>query len=307
MSHSFDIRYLPHDKIDLSKWNDCIDRASNSLIYGYSYYLDHLAKHWDALVLGDYDAVMPLTWNRKYGIYYLYQPFLAAQLGVFGESINATTLEAFLQAIPSKFRYWDFYLNYQNTFPLQQYHLYQRKNLVLNLNKPYAELYNSYRENIQRNIRKAEQMGCKAVKNIDVKTVTGLAAEQMKGYSKESADNLHRFKELYQKLFERGQAGSYGITSAKNEVIASCIFIFSANRAYYILVGNHPDGRTVGASHYLIDAFIKEHAGKQMLLDFEGSDIRTLALFYSSFGATEENYAAIKLNRLPTFLKWLKK
>ena len=307
MNSGFNIHYLRHAEIDFSKWDNCIASASNGLIYGYSYYLNHMAKHWDALVAGDYDAVMPLTWNRKYGIYYLYQPFLTAQLGVFGASVNAAMLETFLQSIPSKFRYWDFYLNHQNTLPLNHYRLYQRKNLVLDLNRPYAELYNSYRENIQRNIRKADQLGCRAVKGIEVQKVIDLAIQQMKTHTKESADNVQRFTKLYHRLYEQQQAGSYGIMSAHNELVASCIFIYSHNRAYYILVGNHPDGRTVGASHYLIDAFIKDHAERNMLLDFEGSDIRNLAFFYSSFGAREENYAAIKLNRLPFFLKWLKK
>jgi hypothetical protein len=107
-------------------------------------------------------------------------------------------------------------------------------------------------------------------------------------------------------LHSRKQAITYGILSATDELIASCIFVFSHNRAYYILVGNHPDGRTIGASHSLIDAFIKDNASKKMLLDFEGSDIRNLAFFYSSFGAQEENYAAIKMNKLPFYLKWLK-
>jgi hypothetical protein len=66
-------------------------------------------------------------------------------------------------------------------------------------------------------------------------------------------------------------------------------------------VGNHPGGKAIGASHALIDAFIKDHAGKKMLLDFEGSDIPNLAFFYSSFGAVEEEYAALKMNRLPFF------
>jgi len=307
MSSSFKISYLPHNEIDFSKWDHCIDSASNSLIYGYSYYLDHMAKNWDALVLGNYDAVMPLAWNRKYGVYYLYQPFLTAQLGVFGNSINADMIEAFLQSIPTRFRYWDFYLNYQNIFPLSQYHLYQRKNLVLDLNASYEELYNNYRENIQRNIRKAEQMGCHAVKDVKVNQVVDLAATQMKTYSKESEEDLQRFDKLYHQLSERQQARSYGVLSEKNELVASCIFTFSGKRAYYILVGNHPDGKTVGASHFLIDAFIKDYANKDMILDFEGSDIRNLAFFYSGFGAKEENYAAIKLNRLPFFLKWLKK
>ena len=102
-------------------------------------------------------------------------------------------------------------------------------------------------------------------------------------------------------------ATSYGIRTSSGQLIASAAFFFSHERAYYILVGNHPNGKTSGASHALINTFIKDHAGQNVLLDFEGSDIRNLAFFYSSFGATEEKYAAIKLNRLPLYLRWLKK
>jgi hypothetical protein len=44
-----------------------------------------------------------------------------------------------------------------------------------------------------------------------------------------------------------------------------------------------------------------------MLLDFEGSDIPNLAFFYSSFGAVNQAYPALKINRLPFYLKWLKR
>jgi hypothetical protein len=306
MSGQYNIQYLTHQQIDKQKWNDCIDNSSNGLIYGYSFYLDHMAKHWDALVLNDYEAVMPLTWNKKYGIRYLYQPFLTAQLGVFGNIMNAEIVAAFLQAIPSKFKYWDFYLNQQNVFPLERFALYQRSNYVLSLNKPYQEIYNSYRENIQRNIKKAEQAGCMVQKGFDAEKVIELAIQQMKSQEKESADNVDRFRKLYQHLHAKQMATTYGIVSATNQLLASCVFFFSHNRTYYILVGNHPNGKTIGASHALIDAFIKDNAGKNMLLDFEGSDIPSLAHFYSSFGAINEIYAGIKLNRLPFYLKWLK-
>jgi len=88
--------------------------------------------------------------------------------------------------------------------------------------------------------------------------------------------------------------------------MASSVFFFSHNRAYYILVGNTVEGKSIGASHALIDAFIKGNAGKNLILDFEGSDIRNLALFYSGFGAREEIYPFLKINRLPFYLKWLK-
>lgn len=307
MNSIFPIRFVPYKEIDFTKWDNCITNASNGLIYGYSFYLDHMARQWDALVMNDYEAVMPLIWNRKYGINYIHQPFLTAQLGVFGKMINAELLETFLQAIPSRFQYWDFYLNHHNVFALKNFDLYQRKNYTLDLDKPYEVLYNNYRENIQRNIRKAEQLGCMPEKDFDVQKVIDLAVEQMKTYTKESSDNIDRFIKLYKHLHRRQQAVTYGILNAKKELVSSCVFIFSHNRAYYILVGNHPDGRTIGASHSLIDAFIKDHAGKKLLLDFEGSDIRNLAFFYSSFGANEEMYAGIKLNRLPFYLKWLKK
>lgn len=307
MSQSFHIRYLAHKEIDFRKWDHCIANASNGLIYGYSYYLDNMSRQWNALVYGDYEAVMPLTWHKKYGVAYLYQPFLAAQLGVFGNNITADLLQSFLDAVPSRYLYWDIYLNHKNLFPLERFSLYQRKNFVLSLRKSYAELYEQYRENTKRNIKKALQLGCKPAKDIPVEKVVELAVLQMRGYTKESTDNIERFKKLYDFLYERKQATCYGILSSKDELIASCVFFFSHNRAYYILVGNHPDGRTLGASHALIDAFIKDHAGQALLLDFEGSDIRNLAFFYSSFGATEENYSAVKLNRLPFYLKWLKK
>ena len=54
----------------------------------------------------------------------------------------------------------------------------------------------------------------------------------------------------------------------------------------------------IGASHALIDAFIKDHAGQNLILDFEGSDFRNLAFFYSRFGAKVEIYPAIKINTL---------
>jgi hypothetical protein len=300
------IKYLSRQQIDNGKWNNCIEKAPNGLIYAYSYYLDQMAVQWDALVTDDYEIVMPLTWNKKYGIYYLYQPFLTAQLGVFGKEITQDTVEQFLRAIPPKFRYWDIYLNHANVFNLQNFKLYQRSNYVLDLAKPYQEIYKEYRENIRRNIRKAEQAGCKLQKDFGVEKVIDLAWRQMKGYGKESKVNVERFSKLYKRLRTDQMAVTYGITLGET-LIASCVFFYSHNRAYYILVGNHPNGKTIGASHALIDAFIKDHAGKQLLLDFEGSDIRNLAFFYSSFGAVEEKFAGIRLNKLPFYLKWSKK
>ena len=295
--------YKQRKEIDDAKWNECLNEADNGLIYAYSFYLDAMADNWDALVLNDYEAVMPLPWRKKFGIYYLYQPPFIAQLGVFGKNIQSDLFENFLTHIPAKFKLWEFSFNHKNIFQLSNFNLYERINYVLPLNLAYQSLYEGFRENVKRNISKSVKYGCYVKTGIDINDIISLAKQQ----SNAAAEiDFEKFKQVYLALNEQSAAKAYGVFSNKNELLASCVFIFSHNRAYYILVGNHPNGRTLGASHALIDSFIKDHAGQNLLLDFEGSDIGNLAFFYSSFGATEEKYSAIKLNKLPWYIKWVK-
>lgn len=306
MSSNSPIKYLQQDQIDKEKWDACINNSSNALIYGYSFYLDTMAKHWDGLVLNDYEAVMPLTWNRKYGITYLYQPFSCALLGVFGKTVNATLTDAFLLQIPEKFRYWDINLNPGNDVGNTSFRVRQRKNFILDLNRPYANLYEGFSDNIKRNIKKAAQLNC-TINKPSLPEVLKLAKSQMDGFANVSTEDLDRFSKLFYLLETKHAAATYGIVAANGNLLSSCVFFLWQNRAYYILAGNHPDSKSTGASHALINAFIKDHAATNMILDFEGSDIPGLALFYSSFGSLEESYPAIKLNHLPAVLKLFKK
>jgi hypothetical protein len=303
MQHS--IQYLGRRQINKQQWDRCIDSAPNGLIYAYSDYLDAMADNWDALVLNDYEAVMPLPWRKKYGFYYLYQPAFVAQLGLFGNNISADLLLNFFHAIPKKFSYWDLSLNHGNLFDLKEFSLHQRSNFVLPLGKPYEIIWGQYRENIKRNVKKAKSLGCSVKTGVAIESVVELARQQVQ-QGQTIAKDFKNIATLYQQLQQQSKAVSYGVFSKYDELLASCALFFSHNRAYYILVGNHPNGRTLGASHALIDAFIRDHAGKDLLLDFEGSDLRNLAFFYSSFGALQENYAAVRFNRLPWYARWMK-
>ena len=299
------LQYLTHQQINKEQWDRCIHNASNGLIYAYSFYLDTMADNWDGLVLNDYEAVMPLPWRKKYGVHYLYHPAFVAQLGLFGNSVSADLLLYFLQSIPKKFRYWDLPLNHGNLFELKDYPLYHRSNFVLPLGKQYNGLFDQYRENIKRNIKKAKNYGCHIKKGVAVESIIDLAKQQVQ--QSETAENdFKNIAHLSRQLQQQAKAVSYGVFSQQDHLLASCVLFFSHNRAYYILVGNHPNGRTLGASHALIDAFIQDYAGQNLLLDFEGGDLRNLAFFYSSFGATEQRYAAVRLNRLPWYVRWMK-
>jgi hypothetical protein len=297
------ISYLPQANIDKQKWDHCIDNAGNGLIYAYSFYLDAMSKNWDALILDDYEIVMPLTWNKKYTIHYLYQPFFCAQLGIFGNNISSKIVKVFFENIPSKFKYWDFYLNKDNLFSLLSFPMYERSNYVLLLQNTYENLAANFARSHVRNIKRALKQGNMVKKNIPITDVISLAQVQTKKFSPITEKDYNNFSKLFEILKKKKMAVTYGVYSSNNQLTASCAYVFSHNRAYYILVGNHPDGRTSGASHLMIDHFIKEHAGENLILDFEGSNISSLAFFYKSFGSSLEKYPGIKMNKLPAIAK----
>src|ERR1017187_5657674 len=160
------ISHLPQANIDKQKWDHCIDNAGNGLIYAYSFYLDAMSKNWDALILDDYEMVMPLTWNKKYTIHYLYQPFFCAQLGIFGNNISSEIVKCFLENIPAKFKYWDFYLNKNNLFSLPSFPMNERSNYGLSLQNTYAVLSGNFAQSHLRNIKRALKQGNMVKKNI---------------------------------------------------------------------------------------------------------------------------------------------
>ncbi|HET7897087.1 MAG TPA: hypothetical protein VFL47_05445, partial [Flavisolibacter sp.] len=174
------IQYLRQHEIDKAAWDTCISEADNGLIYGYSFYLDAMTTHWDALVLNDYKTVMPLPWRKKGGLSYLYQPYAVAQLGVFGKNISPDLIEAFLRAVPKTFRYWDYTLNHHNQFYVEGFPFKIRMNYVLPLNTTYEALYKGYRENIRRNIKKSAGYGNKVVTNVGIDDIIALTHFQPK-------------------------------------------------------------------------------------------------------------------------------
>jgi hypothetical protein len=263
-----------------------------------------MCAHWDALVLNDYEAVMPIPKRKKWGFQYAYQPAFMASLGVFGTRITKEVYNEFIAAIPEKYKLIDVKMNYGNVFgdPQIPFH----KNFVLSLNQPYDALYNGYRDNTRRNIKKARQLNCRYAIKIPVEEVIKLARKQMDAISDFTDTDYVNFTRLYYFLQQQHKALTCGVYSSANELIASCVYFFSHNRAYYILAGNHADGKSQGASHYLVDRFIFDFAAKPLVLDFEGSDVDSLAFFYSGFGATYETYRTLWANRLPWYIKWIK-
>jgi hypothetical protein len=266
-----------------------------------------MAGKWDALVSDNYEYVLPLPFRKKYGIYYVYQPAFTAQLGVFGKQLSKEIVAAFIKAIPARFRLLEVNLNAGNDLYDDPSQSVTRFNFVLDCYKRYDEIRSGFRENILRNIKKATTYGLSYHKDIQLQEVFELSKQTMLSKTNLSEKDYEHFERLIKKMTPDGAVEIVGVRDKNLQLIASAVFLFSHQRAYYVMVGNHPNGKTLGASHFLISSFIEAHAGENLLLDFEGSDIPSLAFFYSSFGAIKETYPALRIYRLPWWARIIKK
>ncbi|MES2838584.1 MAG: hypothetical protein V4667_13730 [Bacteroidota bacterium] len=303
------IKYLKHNEIDKQKWNECILNSFNGIVYAYTHYLDVVCPNWEALVKDDYEMVMPLTWNKKYGKYYIYQPPFTQQLGVFSkEHLTEKIVEKFLLAIPKHFQFLEFNLNTYNKLSNKEYNSKAFLTHELDMISPYEFLYKSYSENTKRNLKKANHHQLKILNNCKVDEIINLfkknKGKEVKAFKPEHYVMLNK---LYNKFYKVGFAKAFAVCNSANEIIAGALFFFSNNKAIFLFSGNSTEGKEKAALFFLIDQFIKNHSEKNLTLDFEGSNNPTLARFYKSFGSKPITYLHVKKNDLPFYLKWLKK
>ena len=88
--------------------------------------------------------------------------------------------------------------------------------------------------------------------------------------------------------------------------MACAAFLIYNERVIFHLGTSNPKGKKIGAMHFLIDSIITQLAGKNLFIDFEGSEIDGIERFYKSFGAFKKPYFKYKENNLPILLSWLK-
>jgi hypothetical protein len=304
------IKYIGNKDIDYNQWDNCIRNAPNGNVYALSWYLDYICEGWDALVTEDYSCVMPLPSVRKFGTEMLLQPLFAQQHGVYGlRLVSQEVLAAFLDAIPAKYRYININLNKFNKPTGNGFAVRQHTNFELGLISPYSMISQRYNENTRRNIKKAEQN--KLTFTTDTCTPNQLIDLIGKNVQPGNVKMNENHFSTIRKIIANAQQKKYGEITAvydeHNELCAAAFFLFSHQKAMYMFAASTETGKELRAMFLLVDAFIKKYSEKNLILDFEGSNIEGLARFYGGFGAVPCLYPNIVRNRLPWILKLFKK
>jgi len=302
------IRYITHNELDKSKWDNCIETASNGIVFAYSWYLDAVCDNWDALVLNEYEAVFPITKKSKFGLNYFFNPIFALQLGVFSnQKITTGLVNQFLEAIPKKLKLVDIQLNFGNSVKNQLFEVSNKKCQFIDLSSSYEEISKKYSTNLKRNLSKAIKQNCEIVLSLETENVIKLFKENRGETLKEMKDE--QYKRLHSLLIELKQRklGKIYECWLEHELVASACFSITNDRIIYIKGGSTPKGREVGAMHMIMDEVIHLNSNSKFIFDFGGSSIEQVARFNHSFGATDYEYQRLYRNNLPFIVKLLKK
>ena len=300
------IKYLQHNEIDKIKWDKCIIHSYNGIIYAFSWYLDVISKNWEALIVGDYDMIFPIIPGKKFGINYLYQPLFLQQLGVFSyQKLNSDVVEKFLDAIPKKYKFYEINLNTFNKISSAKYQTTQRVTYEIDLICPYESLIKKYSTNTKRNIKKAKKNNLQIFKKLPVKEFIDFKQKNSIVKLKEEDYSVLRNIISISIFYTVGEL--YGVYNSENKLCAAAFFIKSHNKVIYLVSVSSEEGKQKRAMFFLIDSFIKKNSQKNLTLDFEGSNIESIARFFKGFGANPCYYQFVKKNNLPWFVKLFKK
>jgi len=271
-------------ELDIVKYNNCIAKAVNSRIYAFSWYLNCVTDNWDALVLNNYEAVMPLPKRKKLGLNYIYLPPWSQQLGVFSErKIDNEQIRMFLKAIPKKFILVDYFLNSGNR--IENKYTIKKDNYILSLNADFETIKKAYNKNRKR-------ISNKNYSDLEVKK-RGNRDSFLSFYKTQEMDfKTHKdtFEKLETLLKTENKAVNIWTVSRKGKLIAGLVWLKDKHRITYLAPVANKEAKDRNATTYLINELIKTHQNTNLILDFEGSMVEGVARFYKSFGTKKETY-----------------
>ena len=297
------IRYLTHNQIDTKRWDECIAQSPDGLVYAWSWYLNVVHPNWEALVEDDYEAVMPLTGGKKYGMNYLFQPFFTQKFGVFSKGeLSEEKIEEFLAAIPEKFKFAEIKCADLKGFKgINGFKggAINHRNIELSLCPDYSVLYANYNSNTKRNLAKAQKQGLTIVEDAEPSVIIELFRKNRGIEIKHWGDKeYNRLLNLVEAAKSHDACLVLGVQNTDNQIVAGAFFMISHNKIVFLFSGADEANKDNHGLTFLLDYVIKQYSGTQNILDFEGSDNDGLARFYKGFGGEEKYYQELKFNKL---------
>lgn len=292
---------IEHGKIDRKKWDRVVSRSDCPSLFASSFYLDAVSPGWEALVLGDYKTVFPLTKKRKMGYSYLPHPPFTGMLGLFGE-INTEIEAGLYDFLRKEFRLIEIELNPCHLLKIKG--TAEKHSYAIDYSKPYH-----FNENTRRNIKKASASGLKAEQLPDDRIMASSKRfldpflRQTLGIN---AYGMSRFHALLQIALQKKQLISYVVKNPANDIMAIAHFIYDQHSVIYLKGTNLDKKANSGSMHLLMSHAIEKFRSKAAYFDFSGGSLPGIGRFFEGLGGKPYTYPLFRYNNLPKLIRILK-
>lgn len=322
------IQHLLHHQIDKVAWDDCIDHASNGLVYALSWYLDTVSPGWEAFVVvhkKQYQVCFPIPIRQKWKAKYVMHPFVCQQLGFFCRELLSTTMEEqLLDALFTKYHYIpQLIFNTYNVQALRSYshrihsrdhpkkqrpaqlHVKTYHTHELSLDKPYEILHENYRRDRKYRLRQAQERNIRFVPSDDIEPLIDIFIQdtepRMPRYT--YSHNYEPLRNLFATVKRRGQYELYYTLDDQGNYTSGCWFVFFHYRIIYLYNAALDRVRGENGRTLLIDYIIQKYQNSSYVFDFESPEEESIYDFYASFGSEPTSYCSLYANSLPMWVR----
>lgn len=279
------IKKIKRKDLDLAKYSTCLENSINYRIYAEYWYLDCLTnEQWDCLVYNDYEAIMPLPYRRKFGIKIIGQPIFCQQLGVFYSSnLSQETFQQFIRKLNQKIiRNYQFNEENTNQFkPKGQL----KVNQLIQLEDSYEKLYQKFRKNRKADLKKQHLVECSFI-STDSQMFDFIKLNYPTLFKEETLIALAHLIEVLERKNKL-----YTVTCKKdNQIIGYQLFSKSKKRLILMASFREKTIRNIPIPT-LMNQFILKEVGKEyLILDMEGSNVKSIQEYNTSLNATIHFY-----------------
>lgn len=282
-------QFFAHTNIDIDRWDKAISQCENENPYAYSTWLNLVCPGWGAYINNDYSILIPIPLKYKFGIRYVSQPLFTQQLGVFNSiPLLPDELSLILNDLRAQFKKIHYQFNISNP---KINGLKSKTTYTLPLNKSFNELFEGFSMHHQRNINKALRILNEKKGTIEISKDIEVFIQHFKDTIGRKDTSLKDDDYVMIKKIMQSQNGRmFLFKAADNKVLGGLYSLESRTKIINLFNFVTNEGKEKRAMFGLVSEWIKQHAGSQKTLDFEGSEIESIAKFYHGFGAAAVTY-----------------
>lgn len=282
------IQTIQRKDLNLDKYTQALQQSMNYRIYAEFWYLDVLTDgNWECWVYGDYEVIMPVAFQKKFGIKFILQPTYCQQLGVFyKEEISKELFQQFEKKLHKKFvRSYCFNEENTETFhPKGQL----KSNYVLDLNRPYETIKKQFSKSTKWNLKQFEKSELQIHTTDQISSILSL---------KKSIANF-KVPDIYQTLLKEINQNStlnhLIVSNHLDQIIAYGSFILTQNRIIYLDAGANEEGKKSQIPTGILCEMIQKFSTRNISLDFEGSSIPHIEFFFKGFKGDKKTYCCYR-------------